>query len=119
MLRVGQVMSRLSVCLYSYHSIGDALSLMMEKKVTGLPLLNEQGHLLGMVTKDQVNEKGLKNFAATKKATDYLTTRFLSLNEEASLEDVWNLPFDIYPVFNNQEEITGVVSKYSLLQAYL
>ena len=119
MLRVGQVMSRLSVCLYSYHSIGDALTLMMEKKVTGLPLLNEQGHLLGMVTKDQVNEKGLKNFAATKKATDYLTTRFLSLNEEASLEDVWNLPFDIYPVFNNQEEITGVVSKYSLLQAYL
>ncbi|KUO78784.1 MAG: diguanylate cyclase [Desulfosporosinus sp. BRH_c37] len=119
MLRVGQVMSRLSVCLYSYHSIGDALTLMMEKKVTGLPLLNEQGHLLGMVTKDQVNEKGLENFAAEKKATEYLTTRFLSLNEEASLEDVWNLPFDIYPVFNNQEEITGVVSKYSLLQAYL
>jgi PAS domain S-box-containing protein len=91
---------------------------MMEKKVTGLPLLNEQGHLLGMVTKDQVNQKGLENFAAKNKAADYLTTRFVPLNEDSLLEDVWNLPFDIYPVFNNQEEIAGVVSKYSLLQAY-
>ncbi|KGP75645.1 diguanylate cyclase [Desulfosporosinus sp. Tol-M] len=119
MLRVGQVMSRLSVYLYNYHTIGDAMTLMMEKKVTGLPLINEQGHLLGMVTKDQVNEKGLENYAAENKAADYLTTRFLPLNEETSLEDVWDLPFEIYPVFNNQEEITGVVSKYSLLQAYL
>ncbi|GAB6154780.1 sigma-54-dependent Fis family transcriptional regulator [Desulfosporosinus burensis] len=118
MLRVGQVMSRLSVCLYNYHTIGDALTLMMEKKVTGLPLLNEQGHLLGMVTQDQVNQKGLENFAAKNKAADYLTTRFVPLNEETLLEDVWNLPFDIYPVFNNQEEITGVVSKFSLLQSY-
>lgn len=118
MLRVGQVMSRLSIYLYNYHTIGDAITLMMEKKVTGLPLMNEQGHLLGMVTKDQIIEKGLEDFSAENKAADYLTTRFLPLNEEASLEDVWNLSFDIYPVFNNQEEITGVVSKYDILLAY-
>jgi len=92
---------------------------MTEKKVTGLPFLNEQGYLLGMVTKKQIIEKGLENYAAENKAADYLTNRFLPLNEEASLEDVWNLPFDLYPVLNNQEEIVGVVSKYSLLQAYI
>ena len=118
MLRVGQVMSRLSVCLYSYHTIGDALILMKEKQVTGLPLLNEQGHLQGMVTKEQIFEKGLEQFAAENKAADYLTTRFLPLKEEALLDDVWDLPFDIYPVLNNHEEITGVVTKYSLGQAY-
>ena len=118
MLRVGQVMSRLSVCLYSYHTIGDALTLMKEKQVTGLPLLNEQGHLLGMVTKEQIFEKSLELFAADNKATDYLTTRFLPLKEETLLDDVWDLPFDIYPVLNNQEEITGVVTKLSLGQAY-
>ena len=118
MLRVGQVMSRLSICLYNYHTIGDAMTLMMEKKVDGLPFLNEQGYLLGMVTKNQIIEKGIKNYFAENKAADYLTNRFLPLNEEASLEDVWNLPFDIYPVLNSLEEIIGVVSKYSLLQAY-
>lgn len=118
MLRVGQVMSRLTVCLYSYHTIGDALTLMKEKQVSGLPLLNEQGHLLGMVTKEQIFEKGIEQFAAENKASDYLTTRILPLKEDALLEDVWNLPFDIYPVRNNHEEITGVVTKYSLGQAY-
>jgi len=118
LLRVGQVMSRLSVCLYRYNTIGDALTLMKEKKVTGLPLLHEQGHLMGMVTKDQIIEKGLEQFAAENMAADYLTKRFLPLKEEALLEDVWDLPFDIYPVFNNHEEITGIVTKYSLGQAY-
>ena len=118
MLRVGQVMSRLSVGLYSYHTIEDALTLMKEKQVTGLPFLNEQGHLLGMVTKEQIFEKGLELFAAEKKAAEYLTTRFLPLKEESLLDDVWDLPFDIYPVLNNQEEITGVVTKLSLGQAY-
>jgi len=117
-LRVGQVMSRLSIYLYNYHTLGDAMTLMMEKKVTGLPLLNEQRQLIGMVTKEQIFEKGIENLAAEDKAVNYLTTRFLPLNEEALVSDVWNLPFDIYPVFS-QKEITGVVSKYSLLQAYL
>ncbi|EHQ88220.1 sigma-54-dependent Fis family transcriptional regulator [Desulfosporosinus youngiae] len=119
MLRVGQVMSRLSACLYSYHTIGDALTLIRDKKVTGLPLLNDKGRLLGMVTKEQIFEKGLEKFKAENKAVDYLTTSFLPLKEDALLEDVKDLPFDIYPVLNNQEEITGVVNKYSLVQAYL
>lgn len=119
MLRVGQVMSRLSVYLHSYHTIGDALTLIKEKKVTGLPILNDQGHLLGMVTKEQIFEKGFEQFTAENKAIDYLTTRFLPLKEETLVEDVGDLPFEIYPVFNNQEEITGVVTKYSLMQAHL
>lgn len=118
MLSVGQVMSKLSISLYSYHTIGDALTLMKEKQVTGLPLLNEQGRLLGMVTKEQIFEKGLEQCTAEDKAIDYLTSRFLPLKEDALLEDVWDLPFDIYPVLNNQEEITGVVTSFSLGQAY-
>lgn len=118
MLRVGQVMTRLSICLYNYHTIGDAMTLMMEKRVDGLPFVNEQGHLQGMVTKNQIIETGLDKYNPEDKAADYLSGRFLPLNEDASLEDVWNLPFDIYPVLNSQEEITGVVSKYSLLQGY-
>ncbi len=118
MLRVGQVMSRLSICLYKYHTIGDAMTIMMEKEVAGLPFLDEQGYLLGMITKNQILEKDIENYVAENKAADYLTNRFLPLNEETSLEDVWNLPFEIYPVLNNLEEIIGVVSKYSLLQAY-
>lgn len=118
MLRVSQVMTRLSICLYLHNTIGDALALMKEKKVEGLPLVNEQGHLQGVVTKEEVLEKALEEIAAGDKAVDFITARFLPLKEEALVKDVWNLPFQIYPVLNNQEEITGVVSKYALGQAY-
>jgi len=84
-----------------------------------MPLFNDQGRLLGMVTKEQIFEKGLEQFTEGAMAVDYLTTRFLPLKEEALVEDVIDLPFDIYPVLNNQEEVTGVVTKYNLMQAYL
>lgn len=77
MLRVGQVMSRLSICLYKYHTIGDAMTIMMEKEVAGLPFLDEQGYLLGMITKNQILEKDIENYVAENKAADYLTNRFL------------------------------------------
>lgn len=118
MLKVGQVMTRLSICLYHHNTIGDALALMREKKVPGLPLVNEQGQLLGMVTKDQILEKDLVKISAGDKAIDYLLARFLPLKEEALVEDVWDLPFELFPVLNSQEEIIGVVSKYALGQAY-
>lgn len=118
MLRVGQVMTRLSICLYHHNTIGDALALMKEKKVEGLPLVNEQAHLLGMVTKEQILEKALEGISAGDKAVDFVTAHFIPLKEEALVEDVWALPFEIFPVLNNQEEITGVVSKYALGQAY-
>lgn len=118
MLRVGQVMTRLSICLYHHNTIGDALALMKEKKVEGLPVVNEQARLLGMVTKEQILERALEGVTAGNKAIDFVTARYLPLKEDALLEDVWDLPFDIFPVLNQQEEITGVVSKYALGQAY-
>jgi len=102
-LRVSQVMTRLSICLYLHNTIGDALALMKEKKVEGLPLVNEQGHLQGVVTKEEVLEKALEEIAAGDKAVDFITARFLPLKEEALVKDVWNLPFQIYPVLNNQD----------------
>ncbi len=117
MLRVGQVMTRLSICLYHHNTIGDALALMKEKKVDGLPLVNEKGHLLGMVTKEQILERALEGILAEDKAVDFITARFIPLKEDALVKDVWDLPFEIFPVLNNQEEITGVVSKYALGQA--
>jgi len=116
-LCVSQVMTRLSISLYNHNTIGDALVLMREKKSTGLPVLNEQGRLLGLVTKEQVLEKGLEGFDAEQKAVDYLTTRYIPLKEDALVEDVWNLPFELFPVLNSKEEIVGVVTRYSLGQA--
>lgn len=78
-MRVGQVMTRLSIALYNYNNIGDALALMKDKKVDGLPLVNEHGYLLGMVTKEKIFEKGLENFTLEQKALDFLSTRFIPL----------------------------------------
>jgi PAS domain S-box-containing protein len=111
-------MTRLSICLYAYNTIGDALALILEKKVAGLPLLNDQGHIIGMVTKEQILERGMENFSKADKAVDYLTTSFIPVKEDALVADVWDLPFELFPVLNNQEDITGVVSKYALGQAY-
>lgn len=60
-------------------------------------------------------EKGF--FSPEQSAVDFLTTRYIPLKEEALVEDVWNLPFEVFPVLNNREEITGVVTKYALGQA--
>jgi len=53
-ITVRQVMVRQVVCVHNHAPLLDAVSLMLQHKVGGLPVLDEQNDLVGMITRSDV-----------------------------------------------------------------
>ncbi|KKM10152.1 hypothetical protein SY88_15635 [Clostridiales bacterium PH28_bin88] len=113
-------MTRTSTCLQMKHTARDALKIFIEKGVNGLPVEDEYGRLLGMVTKELII-KGMAesdDVSGDTPAYQFTKTTPIRVKEEAFVKDVWNLPGTAFPVFDASERFTGVVSADQLKTAY-
>jgi len=53
-LKVAEIMSHRPVTVQQDASIGEAARLMLEKKFSGLPVVDETGHLVGIITESDI-----------------------------------------------------------------
>jgi CBS domain-containing protein len=53
-LKAGEVMTREPVTIQQTASIGEAARIMLDKKFSGLPVVDEQGHLAGIITESDI-----------------------------------------------------------------
>jgi CBS domain-containing protein len=53
-LKVAEIMTRNPVTIQQNVSIGDAAKLMLEKKFSGLPVVDEEDHLVGIITESDI-----------------------------------------------------------------
>ncbi len=53
-LKVSEIMTRHPVTIRQDASVGDAAQIMLEKKFSGLPVLNEAGQLIGIITESDI-----------------------------------------------------------------
>ena len=53
-LKVAEIMSRDPVTIQQNASIGEAARIMLEKKFSGLPVADEAGHLVGIITESDI-----------------------------------------------------------------
>jgi len=118
--RVKDVMIRTSICLQLRHTLREALQILVEKGLDGLPVEDEFGELLGMVTKELVvlNLASLDNVSVETPAYKFMTTAPIRLQEDAYIKDVWNLSGTVFPVYDKSNRFTGVISDDQLKTAY-
>jgi CBS domain-containing protein len=65
-LNVERVMSRAVLTIEANASILDAAQIMMDKKVSGLPVLSEQGQLVGIITESDIFRMLVKSRVAVE-----------------------------------------------------
>jgi len=53
-LKVVEIMSRDPITIQQNASIGEAAKIMLEKKFSGLPAVDEAGHLVGIITESDI-----------------------------------------------------------------
>ena len=53
-LKVVEIMSHDPITIQQNASIGEAAKIMLEKKCSGLPVLDEAGHLIGIITESDI-----------------------------------------------------------------
>jgi CBS domain-containing protein len=53
-LKVSEIMTRNPATIQETANIGEAAQLMLEKKFSGLPVVDEQSHLVGIITESDI-----------------------------------------------------------------
>lgn len=105
--------------------IQDVISTIISKKISGAPVLDEQNHLVGMISEKDclrliVDQAYYNMPAETRKVSDYMTVKVQSLSPktnivEAAIEFL-NSPIRRFPVVENGILI-GQVSRRHILKA--
>lgn len=141
-MKASDVMTRSVVVIGSDSSVLDAAKLMLEKQISGLPVVDSRAHLLGIVTEGDLLRRpeigtsqhwprwieflmGPRRPAATyihshgRKVAEVMTRDPLSIDEEAPIDDVVRLMEDNrikrVPV-TRKDKVIGVISRRDLIR---
>ncbi len=143
-MNAGDVMTRPAATLRDNASLGDAIGLMLDRDVSGLPVLDRYGRLVGMLTEGDLLRRVEVGTGAhhrsgwwdilrapatdaseyvrthSRAVKDLMTRNPVSVTEGTPLEDVVELMekkrIKLLPVIRD-EEVVGVVSRSDLLRA--
>jgi len=105
--------------------IQEVISTIIDKKIAGAPVLDDQNHLVGMISEKDclrlIVDQAYNNMPSeTRKVSDYMTREVQSLSPKTNIVDAavefLNTPIRRFPVVENGRLI-GQVSRRHILRA--
>ena len=124
-ITASDIMARSETTLPPDLDIYDALRRLLKNKLTGAPVVGEDGSLLGMLTERdclKVVVAGALDGWPGGKVSDYMSSPARSIAPEATLYDVVHLfltrPYRKLPVVDSRGHVIGQVSRRDALVAF-
>ena len=123
-ISIADYMTKHLVKLTQDLSVIDAVKILLAHKITSAPVVDAQGHLLGMFSEmdgmkavlDSVYNQGMSG-----KVGEYMSKNPITVQAEASIVDLaekfQNMPIRSFPVFD-EGELVGIISRTDLLRAF-
>jgi len=122
-ITVADYMSKRLVTLAKDNDVVDAVNKLLDHKITGAPVVDQSGRLLGMFSEKDVMNIVLEaayNQSMTGKVGDYMTKEVISVDAESSIVDLaekfQQTSVRSFPVFQDHE-LVGIVSRTDVLRA--
>lgn len=123
-LTASSIMARSEATLAPDTDIYDALARLLKSKLTGAPVVDDTGRLLGMLTERdclKVLMGGALDGLPRGKVSDYMTAPAESIRPTASLFDIAHIfltrSFRKLPVVDGEDRVIGQVSRRDMLVA--
>jgi CBS domain-containing protein len=120
MVKAKDIMSATVTTVHEYANVMEVIKLLVENNVTGLPVVDDSGRLLGMVTEKDIlmlllydpNVKG-------KTVTDLMTTEIVHFDEDENLmtifESLVQRNFRRVPILS-EGRLVGIVSRRDIIK---
>jgi CBS domain-containing protein len=120
MVKAKDIMSRTVTTVHEYANVMEVIKLLVEHNVTGLPVVDDSGRLLGMVTEKDIlmlllydpNVKG-------KTVTDLMTIEIVHFDEDENLmsifESLVQSNFRRVPILS-EGRLVGIVSRRDIIK---
>ncbi len=118
MVNRGKIMSRYVATIAKDADIFDAIRMMVDGNITGMPVVDEDEVLVGIITERDVIRGLLRTQDTEAKVRDYMTTDIVSFNEEGNLLDIITSlvenNFRRVPI-ESQGKLVGIISRRDII----
>jgi CBS domain-containing protein len=116
------VMSTKLILIQENDTLHDAIEVCLSRKVSGAPVVNDQGRLAGVISEYQLMEVIYSQDAAQMRVKDTMTKDVITVTEETCIDKLASL-FIVHrirrlPVVRGNE-LVGVVTRGDLLRHFL
>ena len=119
MYRARDVMRTDLITVRAEATFGDAIRTLLEHDISGAPVVDEQGRLVGIISELQLLEAVYTPEVKTHHVRHFMTKHVLTVTEETILSDVTNLMvlhrIRRVPVVR-EGELVGIISRRDLLR---
>ncbi len=125
MIKAKDIMKTDLITVTGQTSVHDAVDILAENKITGLPVVDQQGNLIGIVSEKDVLLLAYRKITDTsnkamnsRKITDVMTSKVISFRPEDNLADIcqcfMNNPFRRVPILDNGK-LVGIISRKDIV----
>ena len=91
MYKVKDIMTERAVVVRPESTIDEAIALLLDHRVSGLPVVNEEGVLVGVISEVDIIDLVYNADIESSLVRDYMTRELECLDAEASLDDAANV----------------------------
>jgi len=89
----------------------DAWRMIGQLEVAGLPVMEDTGRIIALVTKDDLFAIKPELLTMSLPVSQIMNKDLFVLTEDTPLVEAWSLPQSIFPVVNEDGRFTGILSK--------
>lgn len=121
MYQVKDAMSQRILSISPEATVHEAIELLLDRDVSGVPVVDQAGELVGMITQFQLLEVMFDPAIEEKRVSDFMTTRLVTVSDDEMLARAASLMVTHrirrLPVTRNGR-LCGVVSRGDLLRYF-
>ncbi len=118
MLTATEVMKKEVITIEKDAPITQAVEIMLENKISGLPVVKSDMTLVGIITEKDIMKMLYKTEEMASRVEDYMTTEIASFDIDADPRDIFQSlldnPFRRVPIVK-EGKLVGVISRKDLL----
>lgn len=115
---VRDIMRTTSLTFTEQISIGEALAIMREHRLPGVPYAARNGNIAGVISREQLLEELVDSGDETLSVRHCVERRCLFLEPDQLIEDIWNRVHPLNIVMGRENEPLGIVEQVDVLTAY-
>ncbi|MCB9748125.1 MAG: CBS domain-containing protein [Candidatus Omnitrophica bacterium] len=121
MLEIQSIMTKNVFSVSPETLIVDALKILIESNVTGLPVLDENNHLVGIISEKDMLSLLLGDIVTkTQKVKNFMTTEVKTFKPDAKLIEVCeffsNTSIRRVPIVDDDNKLVGIVSRRDFIK---
>lgn len=126
MIKAKDIMQTDLITITEQTSIHDAINILAEKKITGLPVVDQAGSLIGIVSEKDILVMAYREITdtcdeamKTRRVTDVMTSEVVSFRPDDNLADIcqcfMNNPFRRVPITGDGGKLVGLISRKDIV----